>query len=250
MKIILSPAKKMNEDVDSLEINDLPVFLEQSKEILMWLQSKSYEELKDLWKCNDKIAEQNFGRLKSMDLKRRLTPAILSYEGIAYQYMAPAVFEDTQLAYVEEHLRILSAFYGVLKPMDGVTSYRLEMQAKAEIFGCRDLYELWGDRLYKEVRDESGIIINLASKEYSKCIEKYLSPGDTYITCVFGEMVNDKFVTKGTYAKMARGEMVRYMAERQMEDPKDLKTFDRLKYQYRADMSSEYEYVFERVADS
>lgn len=238
----------MNQNFDTLAFAGLPALLGQAEEILMWLRAKPYKELKDLWKCNDKIAEQNFRRLEIMNLKRNLTPAILSYEGIAYQYMAPAVFEDVHLSYIEEHLRILSAFYGVLKPMDGVTPYRLEMQAKAEISGCKDLYGFWGDRLYREVCDESGIIINLASKEYSKCIEKYLTDNDSYITCVFGEAVKDKFVTKGTYAKMARGEMVRFMAENQIEDPKDLKFFDRLNYKYRADLSSEYVYVFERVA--
>lgn len=246
MKIILSPAKKMNQNPDILAFAGLPVFMEQSEEILMWLRAKTCEELKTLWKCNDKIAQQNFNRIKSMQLNKNLTPAVLSYEGIAYQYMAPAVFEDVHLTYIEEHLRILSAFYGVLKPMDGVTPYRLEMQAKAEISGCKDLYDFWGDRLYHEVRDASGIIINLASKEYSKCIEKYLAPEDTYITCVFGEMAQGKFVIKGTYAKMARGEMVRYMAENEIENPRDLKDFDRLGYQYRKDLSSENKYVFER----
>ena len=241
MKMILSPAKKMNRDSDTFAFAGLPVFLEQTKEILIWLKSKTYEELQALWKCNDKIAEQNAKRLESMNLHKNLTPAVLSYEGIA-----PAVFENGHLSYIEEHLRILSAFYGVLRPMDGVVPYRLEMQAKAGISGCRDLYDFWGEKLYREVRDESGVIINLASKEYAKCIEKYLTPDDTYITCVFGETVQDRFVTKGTYAKMARGEMVRYMAEHQIENPKDLKSFDRLNYKYREDLSSDWQYVFER----
>ena len=88
--------------------------------------------------------------------------------------MAPTVFEDGYFEYIQQHLRILSAFYGVLKPMDGVTPYRLEMKAKATIGNEKNLYEYWGDMLYKGVRDEKGIIINLASKEYSKCIERYL----------------------------------------------------------------------------
>lgn len=246
MRIILSPAKKMNIDTDWLNVQGMPVFLSQTEEILAWLQSKSFAELQKLWGCNDKIAEQNVVRLKHMDLYGQLTPAMRSYEGIAYQYMAPAVFEDGQIDYVQEHLRILSAFYGVLKPMDGVTPYRLEMQAKASIAGHKDLYDLWGSRLYEEVRDESGIIINLASKEYSKCIEKYLSEQDTYITCVFGEMSGDKLVTRGTYAKMARGEMVRFMAEHRIENPEDIRKFDRLGYIYRDDLSSDTEYVFER----
>lgn len=246
MKIILSPAKKMNVDTDSLAVKGLPVFLEQTEDILDWMKSKSYVELKRLWNCNEKIAEQNFERLKHMDLKKQLTPAVLSYEGIAYQYMAPAVFEDGQFDYVQEHLRILSAFYGVLKPMDGVTPYRLEMQAKAAVAGYKDLYDLWGCRLYEEVRDGSGVIVNLASGEYAKCIEKYLKPEDTYITVIFGEMSGGRIITRATYAKMARGEMVRFMAENRVEDPADMKEFDRLGYVYREDLSSGTEYVFER----
>lgn len=168
MKIILSPAKKMKEDLESLAPLGLPAFLGRTEELLSWLRSKSHEELKKLWGCNDKIAEQNFVRLETMDLNKRLTPAVLSYEGIAYQYMAPAVFEKDQIDYIQEHLRILSAFYGVLKPMDGVSPYRLEMQAKAAVGGHKDLYAFWGKCLYGQVRDESGIIINLASREYSK----------------------------------------------------------------------------------
>lgn len=247
MKIILSPAKKMNIDTDSLACAGLPVFVDRAAEILAWLKEKSREELQALWKCNDKILQQNLDRLETMDLKGNLTPAVLSYEGIAYQYMAPAVFETNQFEYLQEHLRILSAFYGVLRPMDGVTPYRLEMQAKASVSGTRNLYEYWGRSLYDTVRDESGVIINLASKEYSKCIEKYLTPGDRYITITFCEKSGDKLVTKGTYAKMARGEMVRYMAERQIEEPEQLKDFDRLGYVFRGDLSSETEYVFERV---
>ncbi len=246
MKIILSPAKKMNMDTNSLAPAGLPVFIEKTAKIRDWMKNKQPEELKAIWKCNDKITEQNFERLENMDLYSRLTPAILAYEGIAFQYMAPAVFEKGQLEYVQDHLRILSAFYGVLKPMDGVTPYRLEMQAKAAVGDAENLYEYWGSRLYHAVRDDSGIIINLASKEYSKCIEKYLLPEDTYITITFCELSKGKLVTKGTYAKMARGEMVRYMAENLVEDPMQIKKFDRLGYRFRDDLSSKSEYVFER----
>ena len=248
MKIILSPAKKMKINSDSLAPLGTPVYLNKTEEIQEWLKSKSYDELKKIWRCNDKIAEQNFKRLRNMSLRENLTPAVLTYEGIAYQYMAPAVFEEGHFDYVQEHLRILSAFYGVLKAMDGVTPYRLEMQAKAAIGKSKDLYEFWGDRLYKEVRDESGIIINLASKEYSKCIEKYLALEDRYITITFCEIYGDKLVTKGTYAKMARGEMVKFMAENRIENPSDLQKFDRLGYIFRSDLSSDIEYVFERMS--
>ncbi len=128
MRIILSPPKKMNVDMDKLECQGLPVFINQTQEILDWLREQSCCNLQKLWGCNDKIAEQNYKRIKEMDLHNMLTPAILSYEGITYQYMAPAVFEDNSFDYVQEHLRILSGFYGVLKPMDGVTPYGLLSQ--------------------------------------------------------------------------------------------------------------------------
>ena len=248
MRIILSPAKKMRVYPDSLASVSTPVFLSKAEEILSWMRTLSYTEAKRLWACNDKIAEENYARLQKMDLQNTamLTPAILSYDGIAFQYMAPAVFEDGQFDYVQEHLRILSGFYGVLKPMDGVTPYRLEMQAKAKVAGTSNLYEYWGDTLYSEVRDDSGVIINLASKEYSRCIEKYLHPEDRFITCIFGELENGRVVQKGVYAKMVRGDMVRFMAEHQIEDPKMLKTYDRMHYHFSAERSSEAEYVFIR----
>ena len=195
MKIILSPAKKMIVDTDNIAPVELPAFIDKTAEILSWMKSKSKEELKAIWKCNDKIAEQNFN---------------------------------------------------ILKPMDGVTPYRLEMQAKAEIEEKTNLYDYWGDRLYHSVIDDSRTIINLASKEYSKCIERYLSDKDNYITITFCELSGDKLVTKGTYAKMARGEMVRFMAENNIENPVDIQKFDRLGYTFRGNLSSETEYVFER----
>ena len=248
MKIILSPAKKMITDTDSIAPVGIPDFLDKTAEILSWMKSLEKEELKAIWKCNDKIARQNFDRLENMDLYHMLTPAILSYEGIAFQYMAPTVFEDGQFEYIQKHLRILSAFYGSLKPLDGVKPYRLEMQAKVTIGNTRNLYDYWGDLLYQSVIDDSRIIINLASKEYSKCIEKYLSPKDTYITITFCELSGEKLVTKGTYAKMARGEMVRFMAERGIENPADIQEFNRLGYRFREDLSSEKEYIFERLS--
>ena len=245
MKIIISPAKKMNIDTDTLAFRSMPVFLSEAEELLAWMRRLTFAEAKAVWKCNDKIAEQNYRRFQEMDLERNLTPAVIAYEGIQYQYMAPAVFGGAQTDYIQEHLRILSGFYGVLKPFDGVTPYRLEMQTKASDAG--DLYKFWGDKLYREVAGEEkddGLILNLASKEYSKCIEKYLTPEDTYVTVVFGELADGKVKQKGTLAKMARGEMVRYLAENKVEDPERIKGFDRLGYCFEETLSNEKEYVF------
>ena len=235
MRIIISPAKQMREETEVFACEELPVFLEKAELLKDWIRSLTYEQQKVLWACNDKIARQNAERFAQMDLKKNLSPALLAYDGIQYTYMAPAVFEDGQFDYVREHLRILSGFYGVVKPMDGVVPYRLEMQAKAAVAGHKNLYDFWADDLYREVIDESHVIINLASKEYSKCIEKYLQPTDRYI------------VQKGVYAKMARGEMVRFMAGIHAEEPEQIKAFNWSGYCFDEKRSSETEYVFVRT---
>ncbi len=248
MRIIISPAKKMNVDTDSLPWRDLPVFLPKTEQLCTQLQRMSDAELKKLWKCNDSIAALNIQRLQNMDLHNRLTPAVLVYEGIQYQYMAPGVFTEQAFDYIQEHLRILSGFYGILKPFDGVTPYRLEMQAKLRVGECKDLYAYWGDSLAKALLEETDCIVNLASKEYSVCISKYLPADVRFITCVFGEEKDGKVIEKGTMCKMARGEMVRYMAENRIEDPGQIKAFDRLNYRFDENRSDDKLFVFIRDA--
>ena len=247
MRLIISPAKKMNVDTDTLAPLGEPVYLDKTEELLERLRELSFEEAKKLWGCNEKLARMNYDRIRDMNLRAGLTPAVLSYEGIQYQYMAPAVFEEHMLSWVQSHLRILSGFYGVLKPMDGVTPYRLEMQARLPVGEAKDLYGFWGGRIYQEVYKESDrTLLNLASKEYSRCVESFLEPEDRFITCVFGEWSGGKIVQKGTYAKMARGEMVRFLAERQAEKPEEAREFDRLGYRFVSGQSDENTYVFVR----
>ena len=244
MKIIISPAKKMNMDTDSLAWRDLPVYLPQTEEILEKLRGMDYEALKKLWKCNDKIAAQNVERLDHMDLRQALTPAILAYEGIQYQYMAPSVFSDTEYDYIQEHLRILSGFYGVLKPFDGVTPYRLEMQAKLQIDDAKDLYAYWGRALADYLAEDTDYIINLASKEYSSTVAKHLPADVQMITCVFGEKSGGRIVEKGTLCKMARGEMVRRMAEQNVQTPEELKSLQLSNYAYEEAFSDAENFVY------
>lgn len=247
MRIIISPAKNMSQNNNSFDYNDLPVFLEDTKKILYTLKEKSLDSLKNIWKCNDKLLEENIQRIKNMDLSLELTPAILTYEGMVFKHILPSVLEDKNIDYLQKNLRILSGFYGVLKPLDGITPYRLEMQSKIKVENFKNLYDFWGDKIYKEVLDESKIIINLASKEYSKCIEKFLDKNVRFITCSFVEISNGKLITKGTYSKMARGEMTRFIAKHNLKNPEDLKKFNSLGYIFREELSSETEYVFERL---
>ncbi|MDY3282401.1 peroxide stress protein YaaA [Dysosmobacter sp.] len=239
MRIIISPAKKMNRNVDSFACRALPRFLPRAEQLCRQLQGMTYEELKALWKCNDRIAQQNVERLQSMDLHRGLTPAILAYEGIQYQYMAPGVFTSEELEYVQEHLRILSGFYGILRPFDGVVPYRLEMQAKLPNENGKDLYSYWGKSIADALFSETDCVLNLASREYSQCVSAHLKDGVRFVTCRFCQRTGDSLTEKVTLCKMARGEMVRYLAERQIESVEQVRTFDRLGYHYEEDESDE-----------
>ena len=244
MRIIISPAKKMNSDPDSLPWMDLPMFLPQTRLLFDRLQEMGDSELKKLWKCNDQIAQLNIRRLRHMELEKNLTPAILAYEGIQYRYMAPGVFSDSEFQYIQEHLRILSGFYGMLRPLDGVTPYRLEMQAKLPVNGHRDLYGYWGDSIANQLFAETDCIVNLASREYSLCISPYVSESVRFVTCVFAQELNGKLIEKGTLCKMARGEMVRFMAQNQISNPEQMKSFDRLSYRFSEEHSNPTIYVF------
>ena len=244
MRIIIAPAKKMIVDTDSFAVDGLPQFLEQAERLKAVLQTMSPRELQSLWKCNDAIAKLNVERLGHMDLRRNLTPAVLSYEGIQYRYMAPGVMEAAHLDYLREHLRILSGFYGLLRPFDGVTPYRLEMQAQLKLDGCRDLYQFWGDRLARQLAAETDFVLNLASKEYSKAVEPHLPENIRFVTCTFGEWKGGKVIEKGTQCKMARGQMVRWMAEHKIEDPENLRAFHQLGYCFHGELSAENHFVF------
>ncbi len=232
MRVIIAPAKKMAVDTDSFAADSLPVFLERTERLKAVLQSMSPKELQSLWKCSDTITQQNAERLEHMDLRRNLTPAILAYDGIQYRYMAPGVMETAHLDYLREHLRILSGFYGLLRPFDGVVPYRLEMRAKLSVDGCEDLYQFWDGRLARQLASETDLVLNLASKEYSKAVSPYLPQTVSFVTCSFGELADGKVIEKGTKCKMARGQLVRWMAENQVEDLEDLQAFDQLGYRF------------------
>ncbi len=123
------------------------------------------------------------------------------------------------------------------------------MQAKLSVGGSRDLYDFWGDRLYKSLTGDDKVVINLASREYFRCIEKYVTPKDTFITVEFGELTGGKIRQKGTLAKMARGEMVRFLAENRIESPKEIRKFCGLGFSYFEEGSAEDKYVFVKAGN-
>ena len=250
MRIIISPAKKMRVDTDTLAVRDLPCFLDQAEQLTGLLREKSYAELKALWRCGDAIAALNVRRLEGMDLRRGLTPALLAYEGIQYQYMASTVLTREEYAYLQTHLRILSGLYGILRPFDGVVPYRLEMQARLSGPGFSSLYQFWGDLLAQSLAEETDLVLDLASQEYSRAVLPHLPPSVRVVSCVFGEEMGGRVVEKGTLCKMARGEMVRWAAVNRLEDTQALFRFQALGYAFAPERSSPDRLVFLRKAGS
>ena len=249
MKIIIAPAKIMKIDRDSFPIQSKPQFLDKTRILERFLKSRSNEQLKDLWHASENVTKQSILQLENMNLDERLTPAILAFSGIQYQYMAPDLFTQPALDYIQKNLRILSGFYGMLRPFDGVCPYRLELNTKMVGFRDYSLYHFWGSDIAENLFQEDNIVIDLASKQYTRLVKPYLSQGRQLITVDFQELKNGKWKTVGVHAKMARGEMVRYIAEKQIKNPTNLQDFNDFEFQFEPDVSTKDHYVFRTEFD-
>ncbi len=243
MKIIISPAKQMRVDEEACSCRQ-PVFLQRTGKLLAAMRKMDYAQLQQLWQCNDKLAQQNYARIQTMKLLQGMTPAVLAYDGLQYTHMGPRVFDTQAWRYVCENLRILSGFYGILRADDGIVPYRLEMQAKLACDGFGDLYSFWGDSLYRELICDDRVILNLASKEYSKAVEPYLEKDVEFISCIFAVGTKEKYKVKATEAKMARGYMVRWCAEGNVTDVVKVQEFDGYGYKFCQELSDKRKYVF------
>ena len=242
MKIIISPAKRMKEDLDGMPVSGMPSFPEKTGRLLEYLKDLSQGELKALLKCNESIASENYQRFQKMNGLTPRTPAIFAYQGIQYQYMVPKAFTEREFDYIQKNLRILSGFYGLLRPFDGIYPYRLEMQARPSF--CSSLYEFWGEDLGAELSRNNDTVVDLASEEYSRAARKGATPELRWIKVQFGEVYEGRFLEKGTQCKMARGAMVRWMAEHLIENPDDIRGFDQLDYQFDSNRSGMNDFVF------
>ena len=245
--MIVSPAKKMNVVEGPPYVTALPCFLGRTERLMRAVQELSYSQAKELWRCSDKLATLNYERFQEMDLTRGTTAAALAYEGIQYQHLAPQVMTTSELAFLDTRLRILSGFYGVLHPSDGVVPYRLEMQAKLAVDGAHDLYEFWGTSLADALAQETDTIVNLASVEYAKAVVPHArARGMRVVTCLFGQLVGGRFRQRATEAKAARGSFVRWCAEGNIEATDDFPRFAERGYQLDEARSSADELIFVR----
>lgn len=244
MKILISPAKRMKVNNDFLEHKGYPVFPKKTQRLVETLRQKTIPELQEIFQANLNITEENYQRYQSFSFYENLTPAILAFDGIQYAYMGANVFTYAEYAYLHRHLYILSGLYGILNAMDGIRPYRLEMQSRLKVDGYKNLYEFWGSSLYEEIFKTKEPVLNLTSVEYRKTFYPFLKEDDWCITVYFYEWVNGKLVEKAVYAKMARGAMVRYLAENQIEEIERIKEFQEFGYRYAEAYSDAITYVF------
>lgn len=238
MKILISPAKQMkHSDIDFFE-GTQPLFLEEAHFLVQELRSKSLDTFQSIMHCSTAIAQKAYHLYQTFEQQER-SLALFSYKGIQYQYMAPDVLEDLALAYLQKHLMILSGLYGLLRPFDWIAPYRLEMQARLPY----SLYDFWQNKLADSIHED--LILNLASEEYAKAIRPYKKMIDVR----FFEETGSKRIEKGVYVKMARGQMVRYLAQNQINDLSGVQSFNESGYAFQKDLSSESEIVFTRKTD-
>lgn len=242
MITIISPAKNMKvrerEDV-SLSACSFP---EKTEAVIQTLKKCTPWELESYMKINEKLAGQAFMDIQEFDMEKTGTAALLTYDGLVFKHTEAVLWKKDDLEYAQNHLRILSACYGSLKPLDAIHPYRLEMQCKIPIEG-QNLYAFWGEDIYRDVYRDNSIVLNLASEEYAKCVRKY-AKYDRFIDVEFLNMHKGKLKTLATLAKMARGHMVQYIMKKRIDTPEEIKAFDWNGYKYESSLSDERKIVF------
>lgn len=278
VQVIISPAKKMRRagagtPADDVAPRGIPPFPEVSRRLAERLRSMGRDELQALWKTSDRLTGECLEATRRLEVPRNLaeargarmaatlTPAILTYDGIQFRSMAPEVLEGPALEWLQAHLWVLSGLHGCVRPLDAVMPYRLEMGARLQMDApadlgpseegasrgpTRDLYQFWGDAIERHVAAGADVVVNLASVEYARSVVPCL--GDVpCVTCVFGEDLRaGRPVQRSTASKAARGSMVRWMAERALDDPDDLRHFD-VGYHFDEGLSEPGHLVFMRA---
>ena len=277
MITIISPAKNMRKSEDWKELIDegelsCPRLYEKSNEVLAHMKEYITEEIRAIMKIKEELAQLNYCRFQRMkpisccknskDGKESpkftgKTPAIFAYDGIQYKSISPESISKDGIEFLNDHLRIISGLYGVLRPFDMIDEYRLEMQTKVKINDKANLYSFWDGSISGNISEDlggEGIVLNLASKEYSKTIEKYFDNKKSeskikLITCTFKVEKAGKLKVESTASKKARGYMVRYIAENKIDDIEGVKTFNIDGFTYSENESTEKEIVFVKKVD-
>jgi cytoplasmic iron level regulating protein YaaA (DUF328/UPF0246 family) len=251
---LVSPAKKLDFESEwNVDGVTQPQFLEHTAELVDVAKGLSKSSLQSLMKLSDKLGQLNYDRYQRFSTPftpDNARPAVLAFRGDTYVGLDADTLSGDDLSYAQEHLGILSGLYGVLRPLDLMQAYRLEMGTKLANPRGEDLYDFWGERLAEACNDavaghKDGSVISLASNEYIKAVKPKALKG-RFITCHFKELKDGEPKVVGLFAKRTRGAMARYMIQNRVETPEGLKAFQEDGYSFIEALSDEHNYVFVR----
>ena len=240
MIIVLSPAKTLDYEFESNHEHSVPAFLNNSSKLIGELKEKEPKDIASLMGLSDKLATLNFDRYQSWSPAKKISsdskPSMLVFKGDVYQGLQAEDLNNSQMKFAQKHIRILSGLYGILRPLDLMKPYRLEMGTKLETSEGKNLYEFWGDKVQKNVLNElkdqkSDLLINLASKEYFTVLGK-LPEDINVVTPTFKDYKNGNYKIISFYAKKARGLMARWIIQNKVTNFEDLSGFDVDGYKY------------------
>ncbi|OOV88860.1 peroxide stress protein YaaA [Oceanospirillum linum] len=257
MKLVISPAKTLDfESAPVTDIHSQPEYLEQSQQLIDQLKVLSQAEVASLMKLSDKLAALNVARFGSWETPftaANAKQAILAFKGDVYTGLNAENFSEKDFKFAQNHLRILSGLYGLLKPLDLIQPYRLEMGTKFANNSGKNLYEFWGMQLTDALNNEfsedpNPVLINLASNEYFKAVKAKQLNAET-ITPVFKDWKNGQYKMISFYAKKARGLMAAYVITKQLTEPEQIKAFNVDGYYFSEEQSKGNEWVFLRDHD-
>lgn len=254
MLLVISPAKTLDYETPvNTSLHTMPDYLDDAALLVKRARRYSAADLQSLMAVSEKIANLNVERFKQW--RRPLTPkrarqAVFAFKGDVYVGLDAFTFDNKDLKFAQQHLRILSGLYGLLRPLDLMLPYRLEMGRKIDTARGKNLYEFWGEHITQGLNAQlkkSGkkYLINLASNEYFKAIKPDQLQASV-ITPHFKELKNGQYKVMGVYAKKARGMLSRYIIKQRMTDPEMIKAFDQDGYCFNAAMSSDLDWVFTR----
>lgn len=254
MLIVISPAKTLDYDTPpKTKVFTTPDYLGQSQQLINRLRNFSSLDISDLMKVSAKIADLNFDRYEAWKKPftvKNAKQSILAFKGDVYTGLDAETFKADDFKFAQNHLRVLSGLYGLLRPLDLMQPYRLEMGTKLKTDKGNNLYEFWGaditNGLNKQLKKiKSDILINLASNEYFKSVKpKELNA--EIITPAFKEFKNGEYKMIGIYAKKARGLLSRYIIQNKLTDPEDIKAFSEEGYRFNKSLSKGNSWVFTR----
>ena len=251
MKILISPAKSLKDSVtsDNFDRCTQPEFIDSAEELIAIMRKKSSADIAAMMKISDKLSDLNRERFQTWektDHKRKGNPAAFVFDGDVYKGLDIETFSSDDVTYAQSILRSLSGLYGILKPLDAILPYRLEMGSKVENSNGNTLYKFWGDRITDFINnEEKEVLINLASNEYFKVINpKKINA--RIITPEFKELRGDKLKVISFSAKKARGLMSRYIIQNRISNIEDIKSFDVENYRFSEELSNENSWVFTR----